>query len=629
MKTFTLLLSAPLALFGVTAAQAPVELADRAPVPQASRHWRELTYDKTSTHLAFDGEILWIGTSGGGVIRWDTGTSTYQKFTRVGAGLADNSVNDMTLEGDEPWVATNRGLSHWNGRRWRTFDGTNSPLASLVTAIAVDEAGVKWIGTYDAGLFLYDGATWTNLNTTNSGLSDDFVTSIELDAAGAAWIGAWGDGVDRFDGATWTNYDPSNSRLVSYFVHVKAAHPTDGTVWFWCDDDGFPPQVGTVRFDGTAWQSFLTSNSGIHSDYIHSITIDQQDDVWFQGPSDVCRWDGTSWTLYPDVPSFFDYNFPKGKALAMRQDGELYAGTAFGFSRFDGKGFVGMATPELWDNDVDAVALTADGTLWMSTRAGLSGFGGGAWQHHTKADSPLPDDDVEALAATSGGGLLIGTRGGAAHLKNGSWNVWTTSNSGIHANQVLAVGSGADGAAWFGSGFFGGGVSRLKDGVWTRFTTASGLVNNAVNAIAADAAGAVWFATFGGVSRLSGGLWTSWTTAQGLVHNAVNDVAFAPGGAVWFATFGGVSRLAGGVFTNTTTANGLLGNLANAAAVEPGGAVWIGLHDFGAARFDGTAWTPFLFSDGLTNDRVLDVALAADGTVWFGTGFGVGGYRGP
>lgn len=594
------------------------------------RQWRSLTYDKLSSHLAFDGSLLWIGTVGGGVIRWDTATGTYVKSTRVDHGLASDFVNDMTLEHGLPWVATDRGLSHWNGVRWTTFDGSNSPLSSLVTAVDVDAAGVKWIGTYDAGLFLYDGKGWKNLSTANSGLSDDFVTSIELDASGAAWIGVWGDGVDRYDGSTWTNYDPSNSALTSYFVHVKAAHPTSGEVWFWCNDDSFFPQVGTVRYDGSSWQSFLTSNSGIHSDYIHSITIDQEDQVWFQGSDAISRWDRTSWTLFPDVPSFFDYNFPKGKSLAVRDDGELWAGTAFGFARFDGQDFVGMATPELWDGHVDGVAVTPDGTLWMSTRAGLSGLSPafrGGWLRYSAATSPLPDDDVDSLAVTPSGGLLIGTRGGAALLQSGGWTVWTTANSGIHANQILEVGVGGDGAAWFGSAFFGGGASRLEDGTWTRFTTANGLVHNSVYAIAGTPGGPTWIGTAGGLSRLQNGQWTSWTTAQGLPHNLVNDLAVAPDGAVWMATHGGVARLANGVVTAYTTANGLPGNQANGILVEPSGIVWVGLHDFGAARFDGTTWTSFRFEDGLVNDRVLDVARGADGTLWFGTGYGVGGRR--
>jgi ligand-binding sensor domain-containing protein len=59
-------------------------------------------------------------------------------------------------------------------------------------------------------------------------------------------------------------------------------------------------------------------------------------------------------------------------------------------------------------------------------------------------------------------------------------------------------------------------------------------------AIAPDAA--VWFATDAGVSRFDGKAWTTFTTAGGLANNSVSAIAVGLDGALWFGTGGGVSR---------------------------------------------------------------------------------------
>jgi ligand-binding sensor domain-containing protein len=47
-------------------------------------------------------------------------------------------------------------------------------------------------------------------------------------------------------------------------------------------------------------------------------------------------------------------------------------------------------------------------------------------------------------------------------------------------------------------------VSRFDGIAWTNYTTEDGLASNAVNAIALDAEGALWFGTDGGgVSRFT------------------------------------------------------------------------------------------------------------------------------
>jgi ligand-binding sensor domain-containing protein len=439
--------------------------ASTAPRPRPQpRAWREYTYDKSAWFAELDGTGLWIGSAFGGVYRWNTLTGEARNFTRVGDGLLDNTALDLAVRDGEVWVGHWWGLSHYDGAEWETYDASNSPIHGAMAVAALD--GVLWVGTWDQGLFRYDGTTWTQFSVSNSGLSDDLVTSIEVDASGDLWIGAWGDGVDRFDGASWSNYSPADSGLISYFVWVRATHPTDGRVWAYCHDDSFNPQVGVAEFGGvSSWQMILppgsggssadgpVASSGIHSEYIHSVVVDSAGAVWYEGSGAISRQQGTSWTLFGSIPTSLPCSLPHGGALAAGPGGVLWAATDAGLLRYDGFDFESHATSGLWDMDVPEVSVDQNGTAWMATRAGVHGVKDGLWTRYTTQNSPLFQDRIDTVAATPDGGLLVGgSQGGAAHVRDGQWTTWNTSNSGIHSDHVLAAGSSSSGAYWFGSG---------------------------------------------------------------------------------------------------------------------------------------------------------------------------------
>ena len=83
----------------------------------------------------------------------------------------------------------------------------------IVTCLAIDGSGNKWIGTWNGGLAKFDGTNWTVYNTSNSGLPDNAVCCIAIDGSGNKWIGTYDGGLAKFDGTNWTVYNTSNSGL--------------------------------------------------------------------------------------------------------------------------------------------------------------------------------------------------------------------------------------------------------------------------------------------------------------------------------------------------------------------------------------------------------------------------------
>ena len=75
-----------------------------------------------------------------------------------------------------------------------------------------------------------------------------------------------------------------------------------------------------------------------------------------------------------------------------------------------------------------------------------------------------------------------------------------TQTDGLAQNSVYSVHRNHDGTVWAGT--VSGGLSRLKDGVFTNYSQAEGPVSNSVNSIVEGFDGKMWFATPSGLESL-------------------------------------------------------------------------------------------------------------------------------
>jgi hypothetical protein len=163
---------------------------------------------------------------------------------------------------------------------------TNYLTNSAIHALAVDNSSNVWVGTDWDGVYKFDGATWMNYSTSNSGLASKYVRSIAIDSADVKWFGGcegwldWSVGfychtaaVSRFDGVNWTSYIAGESGLVGGEV-TAIAIDREGNKWFGTD-------AGVSKFDGTNWTTYDTSNSELASDHINAIATDNEWSIWF------------------------------------------------------------------------------------------------------------------------------------------------------------------------------------------------------------------------------------------------------------------------------------------------------------------------------------------------------------
>lgn len=156
------------------------------------------------------------------------------------------------------------------------------------------------------------------------------------------------------------------------------------------------------------------------------------------------------------------------------------------------------------------------------------------WIRHTAHNSPLPADQVHALSLAPDGTLWIGTGEGLASLREGAWTVYDTANSSLPDPYVTAVAADGSGAVWIGTAYAG--IARLAGGVWSLFdSSAAGLTSHSIFAAVIGPDGAPWFATHDGVVHRSGETWTN--LKEGMIEPRSRALAFDRTGALWAGTY--------------------------------------------------------------------------------------------
>lgn len=170
--------------------------------------------------------IIWIGTGRNGLNRFDKKTNRYKHFR----GNLDDPANNKFLSSTEVisivedhngylWLGTTTGGLNRFDRKSETFqhflhiheDG-KSISSNRVVCMYLDSKQRLWIGTYNGGLNLFDEKNNSFIHfMEKDGLPDNTIQSITEDEEGMLWLGTT-NGISRFDpeNRTFKNFDVSD-----------------------------------------------------------------------------------------------------------------------------------------------------------------------------------------------------------------------------------------------------------------------------------------------------------------------------------------------------------------------------------------------------------------------------------
>jgi ligand-binding sensor domain-containing protein len=191
--------------------------------------------------------IIWFGTAGGGVSRYDG--KSFQNFTTK----EGNSNNITTIIEDKTgrlWIGTRGETFVFDGKTFTTLIYEGKAFKN-VWSIIEDKKGNIWFG--DNGLWRYDGSVFTKVSQRG-------VYAIAEDKKGNIWTtgevnpggGVWA--LSRYDAKSLYNKMPTVTEIKSGgmmdFLAILEAN--DGSIWF-------GSAGGVYRYDGKTITDFKSA----------------------------------------------------------------------------------------------------------------------------------------------------------------------------------------------------------------------------------------------------------------------------------------------------------------------------------------------------------------------------------
>jgi serine phosphatase RsbU (regulator of sigma subunit)/streptogramin lyase len=308
--------------------------------------------------------VMWFGTGSffveekGGVSRYDE--RTFVGFTTMD-GLASNSVLATYSDSDGViWFATGNGISHYDGNAFVDSTVNDEVEDKTIRDMYRDPDGVMWFATYGSGAFRYDGKKSANL-TTEDGLASNHIWDIYRDPDGVMWFGT-SSGVSRYDGEQFVNLTTKDGLAHD---HVYAIHgDLDGTIWFATDG-------GLSCYDGKEFVTFSTEH-GLEHKPVRFIHRDHDGAMWFAVWDGIYRYDGKEFTKFTTRDGLAN-----NLATAMYTDshGRMWFGTMGGVSWYDGIAWASLDTRDGLVGDVlTSVHQDSDGALWFASGKGITRY---------------------------------------------------------------------------------------------------------------------------------------------------------------------------------------------------------------------------------------------------------------
>lgn len=202
-------------------------------------------------------------------------------------GIAGENAWDLSLNGGEAWLATlGGGVSRYSGGSWTTYNKANSNLPYDDIYAIASNGGSPWAGTVGYGVANLQGDTWVSYTLpvqipdplqTGAFKPNEAITDIAIDAAGNKWFATDGSGVVVLDASNsnWTVYDTSNSGISSNFIQRVYVDP-QGNYWFGTLGGG----AARLSANLSDWQTYTISNSPLPEDDVLDVAMDDGGGLW-------------------------------------------------------------------------------------------------------------------------------------------------------------------------------------------------------------------------------------------------------------------------------------------------------------------------------------------------------------
>jgi signal transduction histidine kinase/streptogramin lyase len=369
-----------------------------------------LPYPWYETHALFVDHhgVVWVGTSGGGLVRYRNGSTMQLRQTD---GLADDFVFSITEDREGSlWIGTRNGLSQLSDVKIPTFGKTEGLTADVNTAVAPSRNGGLYVSS-SAGLAHFDENAYchslssppnyfTNFTgsyfnkyigyySTDAGLSNPYVKNVYEARNGDLYLINGSLDVEILSGGKVVARYPNQSWPSAMAEDAKSVVAAIG---------GDLYRVGTNFFVPYEFTNDMKPTFG----WVFNMINGDDGSIWAATSDGVLRFKNGAATLWTKQEGLAD-----SKAICICEDPDhvIWVGLETGIARIKG-GRVRNINREngLFDNIICSLVPDDHGSLWAAcgrgffriSRQSLNEFADGKTDH-VKGDAYDGLEDVKSF----------------------------------------------------------------------------------------------------------------------------------------------------------------------------------------------------------------------------------------
>lgn len=502
--------------------------------------------------------VMWFGTNGGGITKYNG--ITYEYITDKN-GLADNLIYTIVKDKlGRMWIGTNNGLTIIEGKKYKNYTVQNGLNHNRIFTVFFDSKGNTLLGT-GKGVSIFKDTSFA-FYPVSSELDSISVFNINEDSEHSLWFSTLGNGIFKYNGKSTVNYSENDGLPTNYAYSVMEYKK--GVYWFLTVSglselsNGIVKPINPGNFkdvyavnyysffkdDSYIWLSSnhglikigkevqqFTQKNGLLNNEIWKIYRDKENNLWLASKENgVSKLASQQFFMYP-----YNNGFLPGIAnkILQSKDGRYWIGSDKGLTVINGAKVDNYNRID-WQNasnNVTAIAEDKTGNIWMSTgNEGLIKYSSKQFTR-IKSNSNEKLNSIFDIYIDTKGEILLGTKDGMAKVINGK-------------------------------------IEQLK---WP------GVTNGFVYNINQDNAGNYWIGTENGLFRWDGENISQYGEKHGFEAKQVYEIRQGTKRELWIATNAGIYKYDNNIFTQISESEGLSSNQIRSIAIDKDGTIWAGL----------------------------------------------------
>jgi two-component sensor histidine kinase/ligand-binding sensor domain-containing protein len=532
------------------------------------------------------------------------------QYLDIEHGLSSNEI--LAIYQDKRgnfWFGTNgEGVVKYDGTYFSSITVRDGLPHNWVRCILEDDKGNTWFGT-DDGLVKYDGIEFTWVIIKEDTAAPDIrinIRSMAMDNAGNVWLGTFDAGIIMFDGKNFSRYSEKQGIGKSVTSLLK---DSKGNLWFGSNYQGI------CKYDGKVFDLY-TQNKMWQGNRINSITEDAVGNIWVGTTGGVSKFNQHFFSNYTSAQGL---PLSEINCISVDNSGNLWMGTEGGGAcKFDGKAFTYYTVKEGFrNNQVRYIFQDKSGIYWFAT------FGGGIMKQnekgftHFSSINELNQTIVYSISEDNKGSTWFGTQNGSI-IKYSRDTFYTYSKTeGFDANIVRDILQDRNGNMWFASQ---DGLLCMFDGKsFAYYTINSGSLIRGYFSLYEDKKGNIWIGTLHqGVLKFDGHSFTHLKFDKRDDYEDIWSILEDKNGNMWFGSRDGILTKYDG--KNFTTYNQFKGSRILNIIEDSIGNIWfITETSSSLVKYDGKKFYQYTAKQGLIDNRFTSLVQDTAGNFWIGT----------